>query len=155
MLHFLKEWWKFIQIMYWGGGGGGGGGTPTLFSDLKILGSIFQTQNRGTHCTSPTSLTSQKKKKKKKIINLGSKERGGGGFEPPYPPPPPPCIWAWSQSLTLTLGGRGGLNPHIPPPPPPPAYEPDPNHWLWFCNTGHSTETLVKTHFLSSGFKTA
>ena len=30
-----------------GGGGGGGGGTPSLFSDLKLLGSNFQTQSRG------------------------------------------------------------------------------------------------------------
>ena len=28
---------------------GGGGGTPTLFSDLKKSGSIFQTHSRGTH----------------------------------------------------------------------------------------------------------
>ena len=64
---------------------GGGGGTPTLFSDFKIFGSIFQTQSRGTHRTSPTSLTSKKKRRNSQI------QRGGGGFEPhiPFPPPPP------------------------------------------------------------------
>ena len=42
-------------------GGGGGGGSDTIFFRLNIFGSIFQTQSRGTHPTSQTSMTSTQK----------------------------------------------------------------------------------------------
>ena len=35
--------------------GGGGGDSRTFFPDIKMFGSIFQTQSRSTHRTSPTS----------------------------------------------------------------------------------------------------
>ena len=58
------------------------------FFPFKNFGSIFQTQSRGIHHTSPTSLTSKHPPKKKK--KKSSDPKGGGGGLPPNTPPPPP-----------------------------------------------------------------
>ena len=52
-------------------GGGGGGGGPTPFFAFKMFGSIFQTQSRGTHCSSPTSL-SKKKEGKTVLVSVNN-----------------------------------------------------------------------------------
>ena len=70
----------------------GGGDSDTSFSILKSFGSIFQTQSRGIHHTSSTSLT---------------RKQGGGGNLWVQPPPPPEFFF----------GIQGGWTPYPPPPP--------------------------------------
>ena len=103
-----------------GGGGGGGGSNPFFSSRPQNFGSVFQTQNRGTHRTSPTSLTSKKK--------------GGGGATAPAESSheqkgssfqwiviqPQNCGGGGAENLILCpplkiCGGGGG---HVPPVPP-------------------------------------
>ena len=95
--------WHICRIFFQGGGGGGVltlHDVPNLkelmSSDAfflpfhKIFGSIFQAWSRGTHRTSPTSLTSKKQKQTNKKQQLQSQWGGGGGevCEPPTPHPP-------------------------------------------------------------------
>ena len=127
---------------------GGGGGTLDIFLfDLNIFGSIFQTQSRGTHRTSPTSLTSKKKKK------LYSSRRRAH-------------TWKIGPHLNELIiqpqnrgGGRGGTFDIMSPPlenlwgdvsPPPPP------HWCpcllgrlaWDINTVTSNFSIVYLQYV-------
>ena len=56
---------KVAQVRKKADGGGGGGGDSDTFFRPQHFGSNFQTQSRGTHCTSPTSLTRGGKEERK------------------------------------------------------------------------------------------
>ena len=99
------------------GVGGGGGDSDTFFPFLKNFLSIFQTsKSRGTHHTSPTSLTS--KKERKKVFR--SKGGGGGGYPSNTPTiffsdpkegglVMPPMLWLAVAYAGFFQGGGGNI----------------------------------------------
>ena len=138
----LRQAWKS-----WWVEGGGGWGLWHFFFFFKPqhFGVNFQTQGRGTHRISPTSLTSKKS-------FSDPKGGGGGSFEPPYPPSPlRTCLTSVlvhtlllfknlnSTAFSVTRTWRLRHNPKTC----------EPTSWVWRdWSSKHATRTLeVTSHF--------